>query len=106
VIVAAFYLRGGSGNGRELSQGASGIQFIGQTGSITFGQSLAAGTWTHLAVTFTAGTIRAYVNGVQIASSAYTAANSLTDAVGFGDFAGCGGGEVWLDELQLRTRVS
>jgi len=96
----------GSGTGWEVSQSSSGLAFVGQNGGARlFGQALTVGTWTHVGVTYTAGTLKLYINGAQVQSMAYTAANSLAGAVQFGHFAGCAGGAVRLDEVQIFSRA-
>jgi hypothetical protein len=69
--------------------------------------ALALGTWTHLAVTFGGGTVRLYVNGVQVGSqpvsgSIQTSAHALT----------IGGNTIWsewfagvIDEVRVYNRA-
>ena len=69
--------------------------------------ALPLNTWTHLAVTFGAGTLRLYVNGVQVGTqvvsgSLVTSANPLT----------IGGNGVWsewfaglIDEVRIYNRA-
>jgi len=68
--------------------------------------ALAANTWTHLAATYDRTTIRLYVNGVQVASAAQTAAISTSNAVltiganGYGEyFSGL------IDEVRIYNRA-
>ena len=95
----------GTGAGWELSQTSSGLAFIGQTGTVSFGQSLTAGQWTHVAVTLSGSTMQLYVNGAQVASGTYTPANSLGGALQVGHVAGCAGAQLWLDEVQVYSRA-
>jgi fibronectin type 3 domain-containing protein len=93
--------------GWELSQSTAGLAFISQTGTRNFGQSLVVGDWTHIAVTYPGGagaTMRLYINGVEVATGAYSASNSLSAAMSFGHVGGCAGGQVILDEAQIYSR--
>jgi hypothetical protein len=99
---------GAGAQGWELSQNGGALQFISQTGTNSFGQGLAANTWTHVAVTYAGGAggaMRLYINGTQVAQTAYTASNSLTtQGLAFGHAGGCAGGEVQIDEAQVYSR--
>jgi hypothetical protein len=71
------------------------------------GPTLAANSWTHLAGTYDGITIRLYVNGVQVASRAQTAAMTPNNAL-----LSIGGSSVWgewfagrLDELRIYNRA-
>jgi fibronectin type 3 domain-containing protein len=94
--------------GWEISQSGSGVQFISQTGTRNFGQSVAANTWTHVAVSFSGGvggTLRMYLNGAQVASTTASMSNSLTtEPLAFGHVGNCPGGQVQLDEIQIFSR--
>lgn len=97
----------GGGAGWELSQTSGALKFIGQSQTLSFGSALPVGAWTHVAVTFpgaAGNTMRLYINGVQVASGAYTHANSIAAAVGIGHVGGCAGAAVSLDELQIYSR--
>jgi len=95
--------------GWEISQTAAGLQFISQTATKTIGPALAPATWTHVGITYAGGaggTMKFYINGVQVGSTTYSASNSLTTrGLAFGHVGGCGTGQVQLDEIQVLTRV-
>ena len=55
---------------------------FGATNQNVYGTApLVAGVWTHLAATYDRTTIRFYVNGIQVATAAQTAAISTSNAV-------------------------
>ena len=94
----------GAGFGWEISQGASGLQFIGEGGTRNFGSTLAPGTWNHVGVTYGSGTLRLYLGGVEVANSAYTPLNHLLGALQFGHVGGCSAGGVVLNECKILSR--
>lgn len=98
----------GAGNpGWELAQDSTGLSFIGENATASFGSSLPLGTWTHIAVTYAGGVdgaMRLYLNGVEVASLPYTAVNSIATSMAIGRPAGCAGGAVVLDELRILSR--
>jgi Concanavalin A-like lectin/glucanases superfamily/Fibronectin type III domain len=64
-----FYLEGTSSNASRPDAG----MIAGGSYADAFGTSaLAANTWSHLAVTYDGSTLRLYVNGTQVASTAHT----------------------------------
>jgi titin len=98
---------GAGAPGWEISQSAGGLAFISQSGTRSFGSSLATDQWTHVAVTYPGGanaTMRLYLNGVEIANGPYTASNSLQLPMTFGHVGGCAGGQALLDEIQVFSR--
>ncbi|HEX7836974.1 MAG TPA: fibronectin type III domain-containing protein [Kofleriaceae bacterium] len=95
--------------GWKLGQDATNqLSVTGQGGTRSFGTSLAAGEWTHVAFTYdpTTTTLALYVNGAPVAASLYTPRNSLTTTpLSFGHVGGCAGGAVMLDELHIFSRT-
>jgi fibronectin type 3 domain-containing protein len=93
--------------GWEISQGANGLQFVGEAGTELFGTTLAVDTWHHIAVVFDGtqgGPLHLYLDGVQVAMPNYTAANHLSGAVQFGQPAGCTTGGSILNDIQILSR--
>ena len=90
--------------GWEIGQDAGGLYFAGENGTVTFGQSLSTTEYTHVAVTHNVGTMRVYVNGDAIGSAPYMPANSAPGPLTMGHVAGCNGGPVLLDEVQIYSR--
>lgn len=92
--------------GWEIAQDTAGqLHFAGEGGqNISFGTSLAANTWTHIGVTHSAGTMRLYINGVQVATAPYTAGNTLQGPLEMGHVGGCSGGQVSMDEVRIYSR--
>ena len=63
------------GTNRDLYLGNGVITFYTGQQDLTFGTALPVGTWTHVALTYTSGVLRAYVNGVQQGPTGSTLAN-------------------------------
>lgn len=92
--------------GWEIAQDSTNqLHFAGEGGQInSFGTMLAANTWTHIGVTYSAGTMRLYLNGVEVATAPYTPGNTLNTPLQMGHVGGCPGGKVGIDEVQLYSR--
>jgi concanavalin A-like lectin/glucanase superfamily protein len=95
--------------GWKLGQDAvHGLNISGGGGMLGFGTSLPAATWTHVAFSYdaTAGQLVMYVNGQQVASSAYAPRNGLpATPLTIGHVGGCAGGAVLVDELRIFSRT-
>lgn len=92
--------------GWEIAQdGTNQLHFEGEGGQInSFGTTLAAGTWTHVAVTYSAGTMHLYLNGVLVGTAPFTPGNTLQTELEMGHVGGCTGGAVDMDEVQIYSR--
>lgn len=89
----------------ELAQDGAGLHFKGLNGTrVNFNQSLPVGEWTHVAVTQASGTLRAYVNGAEVASGSYTVGPRFSDPMEIGNSGGCGGAAHLVDEIQIWSR--
>lgn len=92
--------------GWEIAQDStSGLHFAGATQVVSAGTSIAAGVWTHVAVTSDSATMHVFVNGAQVASAPFTPDNTLTAPLNIGHVAGCAGGAVMMDEVQILNRA-
>jgi fibronectin type 3 domain-containing protein len=91
--------------GWEIAQDASGLHFAGQTQTVAAGASVPAGVWTHVAVTYSSGTMQTFVNGVQTASAAFVPDNTLQAPLNMGHVAGCAGGAVLMDDVFILSRA-
>jgi hypothetical protein len=95
--------------GWKLGQDATNqLHISGGGGTRSFGTSLSAGVWTQVAFTYdaTTSTLAMYVNGAQVATSAYRPANPLASApLTFGHVGGCAGGSALIDELRIFSRT-
>jgi chitodextrinase len=76
--VDRYYLMAGSEPNHRPAVGGT---FGGANQNVIGTSVLAVNTWTHLAATYDRTTIRLYVNGVQVASGAQTAAIATSNAV-------------------------
>ncbi|HEX2686605.1 MAG TPA: fibronectin type III domain-containing protein [Kofleriaceae bacterium] len=91
--------------GWEIGQDASGLHFAGQTQTVAAGAAIPVGVWTHVAVTYASGTMQIFVNGVQTASAPFVPDNTLQASLNMGHVAGCAGGAVLMDDVQILARA-
>jgi hypothetical protein len=95
--------------GWKLGQDATNqLHISGGGGTRSFGTSLSAGVWTQVAFAYdaTTSTLALYVNGAQVATSAYAPANPLANTpLTFGHVGGCTGGSALIDELRIFSRT-
>jgi titin len=92
--------------GWEIAQdAASGLHFAGQTQLVSAGTSIPVGVWTQVAVTYENGTMHLFVNGVETSSAAFTPDNTLQASLNIGHVAGCAGGAVMMDDVQIQSRA-
>ncbi|MBS1122200.1 MAG: cell wall-binding protein [Deltaproteobacteria bacterium] len=98
----------GCGAGWDIAQdGANQLHFRGSsTDVLSFGQSLPADTWTHIAVTSTSGTLQLYLGGVPVASGALAVAPHLANPLQIGNAGGCTqNGAFVVDDVAILSRV-
>jgi fibronectin type 3 domain-containing protein len=92
--------------GWEIAQDSvNGLHFAGQTQLVTAGTSIPVGAWTHVAVTSADGTMHVFVNGVETRSGAFTPDNTQSTSLNMGHIAGCAGGAVLMDDVQILDRA-
>lgn len=91
----------------EIAQnGGDRLHFAGPGNQVnSFGSRLTADTWTHVGVTYAAGTMQLYLNGVQVASGAYTPGSASQRYLEMGHVGGCSGRGVALDEVMIYSRL-
>lgn len=100
----------GSGCGAvvwEIAQnGSDRLHFAGGSGQVvSFGSRLAANTWTHVGVTYASGLMHLYLDGVEVASGAYTPGAVSGLPLEMGHVGGCNGRAVALDEVLIYSRA-
>ena len=66
-----------------IQSNGSGYSYAGNTGG-AYSYTFSASTWYHIATVMDNGTTRHYVNGIQVATKAYTVANASTIGVSIG----------------------
>lgn len=86
-----------------LGDNATGLFFAGAVGANhSFGVQLTPATWTHVAVTKHLSAITMYVNGVQVANTAYAPGTNSSGGFDVGAVGGCAnGGALYVDELKI-----
>jgi hypothetical protein len=86
----------------QLGQDATnGLNFAGSTVR-SFGRSLTVGAWTQIGVAQRGATVDLSINGVQVATGAFTVGPLGTTTLQIGDVGGCGNGGAFLvDEVKL-----
>lgn len=91
----------------EIAQNrANLLYFAGPGGQIrSFGSRLTPNTWTLVGVTYSAGTMRLYLNGIQVASGAYTPGSVSNRALMMGHVGECTGRAALLDEVLIYSRA-
>jgi fibronectin type 3 domain-containing protein len=92
--------------GWEIAQdGVNGLHFSGQTTLVSANTTIPVDVWSHVAVTYANATMHMFVNGVETASGSFIPDNTLQESLGIGHVAGCAGGAVLMDEVQIFSRA-
>lgn len=86
----------------QLGQDATnGLNFTGSTVA-SFGRSLTVGAWTQIGVAQRGSTVDLSINGIQVATRAFTVGPLGATTLQIGDVGGCGNGGAFLvDEVKL-----
>jgi large repetitive protein len=92
--------------GWEISQdGVNGLHFSGETTLVSANTTIPVDVWSHVAVTYANATMHMFVNGVETASGPFVPDNTLQESLAIGHVAGCAGGAVLMDEVQIFSRA-
>jgi hypothetical protein len=91
----------------EIAQSASGLRVFDARGPHSLGTSIPTGVWTHVAVVSSPASpnLGAYVNGALVSTVPATQFGLGHDAFYIGHVAGCPGGAVMMDEVQILSRA-
>lgn len=85
----------------EIGQDGGGLYLQGST-TLSFGQTLAANTWTEVAVSYSSGTATLFVNGAQVATGAFALGTYTNTPLQIGNSGGCGSSGAYLvDETRV-----
>lgn len=82
---------------------ANGLYLQEGNGVRASGAQVASNQWSHVAVTGGNGTLEFFVNGVQVASMAYTPAARSVLPLTFGHVGSCAGSAVMMDEVKVQS---
>ncbi|MEJ7603623.1 MAG: fibronectin type III domain-containing protein [Kofleriaceae bacterium] len=91
----------------ELAQDATrGLHVKGRAGTVSqFGYVVPVGVWTHVGFTYDGqGTMRHYVNGVELGAGAFTPGPRTADPLQLASSGHCTGAPVRVDEVQIHSR--
>ncbi|HEX8107870.1 MAG TPA: S8 family serine peptidase [Kofleriaceae bacterium] len=91
----------------EIAQNASGLRIFDAGGPHSLGTSIPTGVWTHIAVvgSQTSPDLSAYVNGALVSTLPATQFGLAHAPFYMGHVAGCPGGAVMLDSVQILSRA-
>jgi hypothetical protein len=89
----------------EIAQNASGLRVFDAHGPHSTGTSIPAGVWTHVAVVSTSSNLGVYVNGALASTVSATQFGLAHDPFYIGHVAGCPGGAVMMDSVQILSRA-
>jgi fibronectin type 3 domain-containing protein len=91
----------------EIAQNASGLRIFDAGGPHSLGASIPTGVWTHVAVVSsqTSPNLSVYVNGAPVSTVSATQFGLAHDPFYMGHVAGCPGGAVMLDNVQILSRA-
>jgi fibronectin type 3 domain-containing protein len=89
----------------EIAQNASGLRVFDARGPHAVGSSVPAGAWTHVAVVSAASSLSVYVNGAVVGTVPGTQFGLAHAPFYIGHVAGCAGGAVMMDSVQVLSRA-
>ncbi|HEX3765559.1 MAG TPA: S8 family serine peptidase [Kofleriaceae bacterium] len=91
----------------EIAQNASGLRVFDAHGPHAIATSIPVGAWTHVAVVFspTSPNLTVYVGGAPVGTVASTQFGLAHDPFYIGHVAGCPGGAVMMDSVQVLSRA-
>jgi hypothetical protein len=91
----------------EIAQNASGLRIFDAGGPHSLGTSIPTGVWTHVAVvgSRTSSSVSVHVNGALVGTVQATQFGLAHDPFYIGHVAGCPGGAVMMDEVQILSRA-
>ena len=91
----------------EIAQSASGLRVFDARGPHALGTSIPVGVWTHVAIVSSSASpdLSAYVNGALVGTVPGTQFGLAHDPFYIGHVAGCPGGAVMMDSVQVLSRA-
>jgi hypothetical protein len=91
----------------EIAQNASGLRVFDAQGPHSLGTSIPVGVWTHVAIVSSPASpnLSAYVNGALVSTVPVTQFGLAHDPFYIGHVAGCPGGAVMMDSVQVLSRA-
>lgn len=89
----------------EIAQDASGLRIFDGGGPHSVGTSIPVGVWTHVAIVSTSPSVTVYVNGAAVGTLSATQFGLAHDPFYIGHIAGCPGGAVMMDDVQVLSRA-
>jgi fibronectin type 3 domain-containing protein len=91
----------------EIAQSASGLRVFDAQGPHALGTSIPVGVWTHVAIVSSPASpdLSAYVNGALVGTVPGTQFGLAHDPFYIGHIAGCPGGAVMMDSVQVLSRA-
>jgi len=88
-----------------IAQNASGLRVFDARGPHALATSIPVGAWTHVAVVVSAASLGVYVNGAVVGTVPATQFGLAHDPFYIGHIAGCPGGAVMMDDVEILSRA-
>jgi hypothetical protein len=89
----------------EIAQNASGLRIFDGGGPHSMGTSIPVGVWTHVVVVSASSNLSVYVNGALAGAVSATQFGLAHAPFYIGHVAGCPGGAVMIDQVQVLSRA-